>query len=99
VPDHFYVYPSYLRSKASRAAGRRVPTPLALSEVTAEEIADAARRLGFTAEAEPGKLYPREAHRFEGRAKITKKGGSTKTTVLKQIAEMLKADAARRAGE
>ncbi len=98
MPDHFYLYPSYLRSKASRADGRRVPAGLAVGEVSAEQIVEAARKLGYQAEAEPGKLYPREAHRFEGRAKITKKGKATKTAVLRQIAELLRREAAAQHG-
>ncbi len=94
MPDHFYVYPSYLRAKGSRASGRRVPAAVAAAEVTTEEIVAAARRLGYVAEAEPGKLYPREAHRFEGRVKITKKGEGSKARILRQIAEQLRSLAA-----
>lgn len=96
MPDHFYVYPSYLRSKGTRADGRRVPATVALNEVTADEILSAVRRLGYTAEAESGKQYPRESHRFEGRIKVTKKGKTSKTELLRKIAELLRTDAQKR---
>jgi signal recognition particle subunit SEC65 len=91
VPDHFYVYPSYLRRKAPRSLGRRLPVALATGEVSAVEIAAAAQRLGYRAEAEPAKQYPRQAHLFEGRVKVTKKAGVSKTQLLRQLAEALRA--------
>lgn len=94
MPEHFYVYPSYLRRKGSRSVGRRVPLTLAAPDVTVEEIAEAARRLGFTAEEEPAKLYPREAHLFEGRVKIMKRPGASKTRAIHEIAAALKASTA-----
>jgi signal recognition particle subunit SEC65 len=94
VPDHVYVYPSYLRKKGPRSLGRRVPSELAAAEVTAEEIQVAARKLGYKAELEPGKFYPRQAQLFEGRVKVTKKSGTTKTKLLREIATALRAQSA-----
>jgi len=55
MPDHFYVYPAYLGRGLSRTGGRRVPESESLPDRTAEEIVDAAKRLGFRAELESAK--------------------------------------------
>ena len=86
MPDHFYVYPAYLSKNLPRAQGRRVPATGALGEVTSEEIALAARALGFTAEVEGEKQYPRQFFTYAGRVKIVKKAGVTKTQFLKSLA-------------
>jgi signal recognition particle subunit SRP19 len=93
VPEHIYVYPSYLRKRGTRSVGRRVPSELAVAEVTAEEIQGVARKLGYHAELESGKLYPRQAQLYEGRVKVTKKAGTTKTKLLREIATALRAQA------
>ena len=91
MPDHFYVYPAYLGRGLSRAGGRRVPAPVSLPDLTAEEIVDAAKRLGFKAELESGKQYPRRFFDYSGRVKVTKKGAPTKALFLRQLAtELLK---------
>jgi signal recognition particle subunit SRP19 len=94
MPDHFYIYPSYLGRERSRRDGRRVPSALALADLTAEEIVAAAQHLGFKAELESGKQYPRTASAFEGRVKVVKKGTTTKTAFLRSVAGEL----ARRRG-
>ena len=93
MPDHFYVYPSYLRKRTARALGRRVPQELALTEVTVEQIVGAAVQLGYRAEAETAKSYPREAHLGEGRVRISKRAGSSKQATLRAIAERLRSTA------
>src|SRR5262249_38323968 len=92
-PDHFYVYPSYLERGGPRRLGRRVPASDAVAEAPVDAIVAAARSLGFTAEAEGGKQYPRAAHRFAGRVKVQKKAGGAKTAALRQIAHALRASA------
>ena len=89
MPDHFYVYPAYLDRQFSRRAGRRVPGPTASEEVTVERIVAAARTLGFTAEAEPAKQYPRQSHAYAGRVKVAKKNGVSKARALREIAHAL----------
>lgn len=86
MPDHFYVYPAYLGRSLSRRAGRRLPAAEAVADATAEEIVAAAKRLGFKAEAEPEKNYPRRYFAYEGRVKVTKKAGTTKTAFLRAVA-------------
>jgi signal recognition particle subunit SRP19 len=86
MPDHFYVYPSYLGRERTRKDGRRIPAALALADLTGEEIVAAAQHLGFKAELEPTKHYPRTASAFEGRVKVTKKGTTTKAAFLRRVA-------------
>jgi signal recognition particle subunit SRP19 len=92
MPDHFYVYPTYLGRERSRKDGRRVPAAVALPDLTGEEIVAAAGHLGFKAELETEKQYPRSASSFLGRVKVAKKGKVTKTAFLRTVA----AEVARR---
>jgi len=95
MPDHFYVYPAYLGRGHSRSDGRRVPEPETLAEVTAEEIAQAAKRLGYKAEVEAEKHYPRDVPTYAGRVKVAKREGLTKAKFLRLVTgEMRKLRAA-----
>jgi signal recognition particle subunit SRP19 len=85
MPDYFYVYPGYLTEGSTRREGRRVPAPLAVRDVTSEEIAEAARKLGYHAEVQSDKHYPRQFFTYSGRVKLTKKSGATKTAVLRAL--------------
>ena len=89
MPDHFYVYPAYLAKGLSRDDGRRLPAAAAIADVTAEEIAAAAKRLGAKAEVEADKHYPRQAHQYGGRVKVVKKTGTTKAAFLRAVANEL----------
>jgi signal recognition particle subunit SEC65 len=91
MPDHFYVYPAYLGRGHSRAGGRRVGANEALTDLTTEEIVQAARHLGFKAEVEAEKQYPRDAAVYAGRVKVTKRAGVTKAKFLHLIAAELRA--------
>ena len=86
MPDHFYVYPGYLARGASRANGRRVPASATVPDVTLEDIAQAAKRLGYRAEVEAGKQYPRTVPSYAGRLKVTKKDGVSKSKFLRLVA-------------
>ena len=86
MPDHFYIYPTYLGRERSRKDGRRVPAALALPDLTGEEIVAAAQHLGFKAELESDKQYPRSASSYQGRVKVAKKGSTTKAAFLRSIA-------------
>jgi signal recognition particle subunit SRP19 len=89
MPDHFFVYPSYLRRATTRALGRRVPQAVAVTEPALAEIVEVAQSLGFTATAEPDKQYPRAVHAYAGRVRVVKKVGVTKTVFLRQLADEL----------
>jgi signal recognition particle subunit SEC65 len=86
MPDHFYVYPAYLGRGLSRRSGRRLPDAEAVPDVTAEEIVQAAKRLGFKAEEEPDKQYPRRFFTYAGRVKVVKRAGTSKTGFLRAVA-------------
>ena len=86
MPDYFYVYPGYLARGASRAEGRRVPTPVTVIDITVEDIAGAAKRLGYHVEVEAGKRYPRTVPSLAGRVKVTKKAGISKARFLRLVA-------------
>jgi signal recognition particle subunit SRP19 len=86
MPEYFFVYPAYLDRRLSRADGRRVPAPEATPDVTAEELVKAAERLGWKAELESGKQYPRRFYSYAGRVKIAKKGSRTKAAALRSLA-------------
>jgi len=86
MPDHFYVYPAYLAKGRSRSEGRRIPEGQTLADVTAEEIVQAARRLGCRAEVEPDKQFPRDVPSYLGRVKVTKAAGWTKARFLRAVA-------------
>ena len=90
MPDHLYVYPGYLSKGLSRTAGRRVPSEAAVEEPTLEAILAAAKKLGFHAEAETEKQYPRRFFDYAGRVKIAKKKGVTKTQLLRLLAEEIR---------
>lgn len=90
MPDHLYVYPAYLTQSLSRRAGRRIPSGQALPEVTAEEIVEAARRLGHTATLELEKQYPRQFFAYAGRVKVSKKSGVSKAALLRALAAELR---------
>jgi signal recognition particle subunit SRP19 len=85
MPDYFYVYPAYLGRGHSRSEGRRVPEPETLVEVTAEEIAQAAKRLGYQVEVEAEKHYPRDVATYAGRVKVSKRPGLTKAKFLRLV--------------
>jgi signal recognition particle subunit SRP19 len=90
MPEYFYVYPAYLAKNSSRSLGRRVPAAEAPADVSVEAILDAARTLGYKAEGEPGKQYPRQFHTYAGRVKVMKKPGVSKARFLRDVARELK---------
>jgi signal recognition particle subunit SEC65 len=90
MPDHFYVYPAYLGRGLTRRAGRRLPEAESVADATSEEIVAAAKRLGFKAEAEPTKQYPRRFFAYEGRVKVMKRDGTTKSAFLRAVAAELR---------
>ena len=93
MPDHIYVYPAYLAKTGSRAEGRRVSAAHAPPSCTVDQIVAAATTLGFKAQAEPGRGYPRQGVAEPGRVKVTKKSGVSKTQLLRLLADEI-----RRAG-
>jgi signal recognition particle subunit SEC65 len=96
MPDHFYIYPSYLNSP-SRALGRRVPKAGTIhAELSLEDYLKAVKSLGFEAVIEEGKQYPRAFWKLEGRLKVTKKPGTTKGKLLKMLSDELSKSGTRK---
>jgi len=89
MPDHFYVYPSYLARGRSREGGRRVPVDLSLPDLTLEEVLAAVQHLGYSATVEADKQYPRAVALYQGRIKVTKHGSGTKAAFLRTLATEL----------
>ncbi|MFZ0829993.1 MAG: signal recognition particle subunit SRP19/SEC65 family protein [Thermoplasmata archaeon] len=90
MPDHIYVYPAYLSKGGSRADGRRVPSAHAPPTATVDQIVAAAKSLGFKAEGEPERGYPRQNAADAGRVKVTKRAGVTKTKLLRLLADEIR---------
>ncbi len=99
MPDHFFVYPQYLEKGLSRAEGRRIPAAEGLVDPTAEEIAEAAKKLGSKAEVEGTKHYPRQFFRYGGRVKVAKRERMPKARFLRALAaevQRMRAQAGRK---
>jgi signal recognition particle subunit SRP19 len=90
MPDHIYVYPAYLLKEVSRADGRRVPSAHAPPSASVDQIVAAAKSLGFTAEAEPERGYPRQGPSEPGRVKVMKRSGVSKTKLLRLLADEIR---------
>jgi signal recognition particle subunit SEC65 len=90
MPDHIYVYPAYLVKEGSRADGRRVPAAHAPATATVDQILAAAKALGFKAESEPERGYPRQGPGEPGRVKVTKKSGVSKSKLLRLLADEIR---------
>ncbi len=90
MPDHFYVYPAYLARAQPRSGGRRLPSDRSVTDPTAEEIAQAAKRLGYRAELEGEKQYPRTSPEGPGRVKVVKRADVSKARFLREVADELR---------
>ncbi len=90
MPDHVYVYPAYLVRPTPRSAGRRVPSSHAPAEATVDQIVEAARALGYRAEPEPDRNYPRGSLEMPGRVKVTKRAGVSKGALLRALAQEIR---------
>ena len=82
-------WPQYFDSRRTRSNGRRLPKNLAIDKVNIDDIAKAARRLGYRAEIEKNFKYPRTWFDEPGRVLINTKG-KKKSKVLLEIAKELR---------
>jgi signal recognition particle subunit SRP19 len=82
-------WPQYFDSKRTRAQGRRVPIKYAIDRVTAKDLNNSARKLGYNTQLETGYKYPRTWWDDSGRIAVDVKG-KKKSTVLIEIAKELK---------
>ncbi|UCC20859.1 MAG: signal recognition particle subunit SRP19/SEC65 family protein [Promethearchaeota archaeon] len=82
-------WPQYFDVKRSRSNGRRVSRKFAIDKINIEEIAKAAKNLGYNAEIERSYKYPRTWWEEPGRVLIDTKG-KKKTKVLVELAKEIK---------
>ncbi|MHA1294434.1 MAG: signal recognition particle subunit SRP19/SEC65 family protein [Promethearchaeota archaeon] len=82
-------WPQYFDLKRSRGDGRRLPKNLAIEKVTPEDIAKAARRLGYVAQIEKGYKYPRTWWDSPGRVLVETRG-KKKSKVLYELAKEIR---------
>lgn len=85
-----YIYPAYFEAGRSRKSGRRIPKKLALQGVDVELIVLAARRLKLEYKVRPDARYPASWWGTPGLVLI-KKTEQSKTHLLKELAEKMKA--------
>ena len=79
------LWPAQFDADLTRAAGRRVPQDLAVSDPTVDEIAKAVQQVGYDAVIERDKTYPRE-HEQRGRVVVKHADDATKTDLLGAVA-------------
>ncbi|MFX1389435.1 MAG: signal recognition particle subunit SRP19/SEC65 family protein [Promethearchaeota archaeon] len=83
-------WPQYFDAKKSRNDGRRIPKKFAIEKVNLEDIAKAARNLGYTTEIERHYKYPRTWWEDSGRIVIDSKGKKKSKIMLEVAKEMRK---------
>ena len=82
-------WPQYFDGKRSRNQGRRLPKKLALDKVTTNDIAKAAKNLGYNAVIEQGYKYSRTWWDDPGRVVLDAKG-KKKSKILLEVAKELR---------
>ncbi|MEM1508538.1 MAG: signal recognition particle subunit SRP19/SEC65 family protein [Thermofilaceae archaeon] len=82
------LWPIYFDANKSRGQGRRVPTHLAVTPVSAEDVLKAAKAVGYEAELDSEAKHP--ATWFESSGRIFVAADEPKTTVIRKVAEQLK---------
>ncbi len=82
------IWPVYFERRVSRGRGRRVPSKLALDNVTVEKIAKACKELGLEYEVSEG-AYPSLWWRKTGYV-VVKTDGVKKEELIRRIAEVMK---------
>ena len=82
------IWPVYFDASYSRGEGRRVPRKNAVKDPKAEDVEEAARRLGLNPILEPAAKYSKQPWRSVGVVLVDKKG--SKTRIIKEIAEELR---------
>lgn len=80
------IWPTYLDADRSRREGRRVPSDLAVTSPTVDEIADAVGQVGYDAVIERDVAYPREPWHTAGRVRVKDAEDSTKNDLVQAVA-------------
>jgi len=87
--DGYVIWPAYFDASISRSMCRRVPLSLAVKNPTAEQIAAAARRLGWRFEVEQGS-HPAMWWRKTGKVVVKPSERLGKNEVIRRLAAVLK---------
>ena len=80
------IWPAYLDASKSRREGRRVPADLAVSEPTADEIAEAVGQVGYDAVIERDVAYPRQPWERTGRVRVEGADDDSKNDLVQAVA-------------
>lgn len=90
----YVIWPVYLDASVSRSKCRKVPLNLAVKNPTIEQIAAAARSLGWSVEIEPGS-HPAFWWRKSGKVIIKPKEPLSKYGIILRIAQALRSESRR----
>ena len=80
------IWPAYLDASKTRREGRRVPADLAVSEPTADEIAEAVGQVGYDAVIERDVAYPRQPWEPTGRVRVDGADDDSKNDLVQAVA-------------
>jgi len=80
------IWPAYLDAGLTRREGRRVPRDAAVAEPTVDEIADAARQVGYDAVIERDLAYSRQPWRRTGRVRVKDADDAAKNDLVQAVA-------------
>ncbi len=90
----YIIWPMYFDASVSRSLCRKVPLSLSVRNPRAEQIVEAARRLGWSAMIEPGS-YPALWWKKTGKVIVDPGKPMKKSEVIKIIAKIMKSGEAR----
>jgi len=86
--DKFVIWPSYFDSTLTRSRGRKLPKTLCVPNPRISELVEAVSRLRLRYELVADASYPKTPWVKTGKLLVVK--NSTKTKLLKRIAEQLR---------
>ena len=84
----YVLWTDYFNSSFSRESGRRVPLNKSVKDPTLEELAEAARRLGYSPESSVAK-HPARMMIPSGYISVEKKSGEKKPRIIGEVAKVL----------
>jgi signal recognition particle subunit SRP19 len=87
--DGFIIWPMYFDASVSRSLYRRVPLSLSVKNPRAEQVTEAARRLGWSAVIEPGE-HPAFWWRKTGKVIVNPGKPMKKSEVIRALAKAMK---------
>ena len=85
------IWPAYLDADLTRKEGRRVPSSIAVTEPTVEEIAAAVKQVGYDAVVERNKAYPRRPRDGTGYVAVQNADDAGKSDLLQAVAAYVQA--------